>query len=128
MLKLLKQILAINNPARDLNCDESGFSLCPKFGKVLASCGAKDVYYTILQSFKNSISVFFKSKYHCLCFQESRHYAPNRTAIDEQMLLPSQISVPTNGKTLTTEQSIAKQLTLTTLEELGEETMKQFKV
>ena len=44
------------------------------------------------------------------------------------MLLPSQISVPTNGKTLTTEQSIAKQLTLTTLEELGEETMKQFKV
>ena len=128
MLKLCKQILAINNPARVLNCDESGFSLCPKFGKVLASCGAKVVYYTILQSFKNSISVFFKRKYHCQCFQESRHYAPNRTAIDEQKLLPSQISMPTNGETLTTEQSIAKQLTLTTLEGLSEDPMKQFKV
>ena len=43
-------------------------------------------------------------------------------------LLPSQISMPTNGETLTTEQSIAKQLTLTTLEELSEDPMKQFKV
>ena len=61
-------------------------------------------------------------------FKKAGIYVPNRTAIDEQKLLPSQISKPTNGETLTTEQSIAKQLTLTTLEELGEETMKQFKV
>ena len=36
--------------------------------------------------------------------------------------------MPTNGETLTTEQSVAKQLTLTTLEGLGEDPMKQFKV
>ena len=61
-------------------------------------------------------------------FKKAGIHPPNRTAIDEHKLLPSQISKPTNGETLTTEQSIAKQLTLTALEGLGEETMKQFKV
>ena len=36
----------IDKPTRIYNCDESGFSLCPKSGKVLAPTGAKSVYYT----------------------------------------------------------------------------------
>ena len=61
-------------------------------------------------------------------FKKAGIYVPNRTAIDDEKLLPSQISKPTNGETLTTEQSITKQLTLTTLEGLSEDPMKQFKV
>ena len=55
--KSRKQILAINNPVRILNFDKSGFSLCPKFAKVLASCGAKDVFYTTRSS-KTQIIIF----------------------------------------------------------------------
>lgn len=33
-----------NEPSRILNCDESGFPLCPKSGKVLSLSGAKTVY------------------------------------------------------------------------------------
>ena len=33
-----------DKPYRIWNCDESGFSLCPKSGKVVAPKGAKDVY------------------------------------------------------------------------------------
>lgn len=44
------QILILHNligkPAQIWNCDESGFSLCPKSGKVLAPRGAKTVYYS----------------------------------------------------------------------------------
>ena len=45
-----EQFLLIHNlidkPSKIWNCDESGFSLCPKSSKVLATCGAKTVYYT----------------------------------------------------------------------------------
>lgn len=34
----------VNDPRRFFNCDESGFPLCPKSGKVLAPTGAKHVY------------------------------------------------------------------------------------
>ena len=33
-----------DEPSRIWNCDESGFPLCPKSGKVLARSGAKTVY------------------------------------------------------------------------------------
>lgn len=36
----------VDKPTKIWNCDESGFSLCPKSGKVLAPTGAKTVYYT----------------------------------------------------------------------------------
>ena len=33
----------LDEPSRIWNCDESGFSMCPKTGKVLAACGARQV-------------------------------------------------------------------------------------
>ena len=36
----------VDKPHCILNCDDSGFSLCPRSGKVLALYGAKTVYYT----------------------------------------------------------------------------------
>uniref|UniRef100_A0A1X7UEV0 HTH CENPB-type domain-containing protein n=1 Tax=Amphimedon queenslandica TaxID=400682 RepID=A0A1X7UEV0_AMPQE len=44
-----------DQPQRIWNCDESGFSLCPKSGKVLAASGTKTVYYAT--SSKGQITV-----------------------------------------------------------------------
>ena len=35
----------LDKPSRICNCDESGFPLCPKSGKVLAPQGARNVYH-----------------------------------------------------------------------------------
>ena len=46
-----EQFLSIHGledqPSKIWNCDESGFSLCPKSGKVLAPVGIKSVYSTV---------------------------------------------------------------------------------
>ena len=42
----------IEQPSKIWNCDESGFSLCPKSAKILAPCGTKTVYYTTVAKAK----------------------------------------------------------------------------
>lgn len=56
----LKEINAediMKDPSRILNGDETGFSLCPKTGKVLAPKGYRNVYQVVTSSEKDTITV-----------------------------------------------------------------------
>nr|CAI5841836.1 unnamed protein product [Callosobruchus analis] len=49
----------LQSPARVYNADESGFVLCPQAGKVLAQCGARNVYEVEQGNVKANLIVLF---------------------------------------------------------------------